>query len=144
VQAGADAEVFLGLRPDDHYFCRFDQGCCGFSDFQAHLTYCVGRDNRSDVLAADGESYLGHQSADLYLDHAAHQLIAAADFAEIGSALAHFTPACLLMEKPIQLFFWNPVMATGGCHRSDLALVNPLLQRRVTDPEDLSGFARRE
>ena len=50
----------------------------------------------------------------------------------------------LLAEQAIDFGQRHPVVAAAGAHRAHRALVDPLLQRRVADPEPIGGLAHRE
>src|SRR3989442_1346114 len=84
----------------NHDFSGFDQRRGQVAGLQAQFPCRVRRDNRSDALLADGELYLGQQSAEFHTHHAADELIPAADSAEVAAALAYSAPRQFLRQQP--------------------------------------------
>jgi len=144
VDAICGEERGAGLGTDDHDFGGFDQRGGGLANFQAHLAHCVRCNDGRDVLTTDGQRYLGHQPADLDFGDAARELVAPADPAEIRPPLVDGRPFPGSVEEFIDLLFGNAVMAARGLDGLDLALVDPLFERRIADAQDLGCFARRE
>lgn len=77
------------LRPDNHYFCGFDQSGDRVAFSQAHFPHRVGCDDGGDVLFADRKSDLRKQPTHLQRDYAAYELVAATDAAKCRAALGN-------------------------------------------------------
>jgi len=109
---------------------------------KAHFSNGVGRYGRRDVLPAYRQGHLRHQAADPEVRHPPDQLVAAADRAEIGPALAYVSALRDTVEELVDFFFGNSMVAAGGPDRRELLLVDPLLQSGVANPEYLGSIAR--
>src|SRR5580765_6470480 len=107
----------------DHNLGGLDQRGNGLTLLQAHLANSIGGDNGSDVLTADGERHLGHQSQGLDLRDPAHELISATDSAEIAAALANVAGLLRAIEEFVDLLLGNAMVAAGGLDGANLALV---------------------
>jgi hypothetical protein len=109
----------------NHYFGRFDESGRGLALFQPHLAGSIGGDDRSDVLASDGERYLCQQSFYLEVDNSAYELISAADMPKLGTAFrCHILPGGTV-QMAIQFVFRDAVVPASGLHRAQLFAVDP-------------------
>ena len=133
--------LIAASHPHDHHFRGLDQRRGFVAALQAHLARGIGGDDRRDVLPADGHLHLGHQSLDADFHDAAHQLVAAADAAEIGAGLSRLF-AQRLVEEAVDLALRDAMVAADRLHRAQLALVDPLLQAGIADAQDYGGIAR--
>src|SRR5271157_1187580 len=127
---------------EDHYFGGFDEGGGAFAGLQAHLLGGIGRDEGGDVLLADGQRDLRQESAELDGDDAADELVAPADFAEIAAPRGDIAALQFLRDQAVDLRFRDAMVAAGRLGAFDLAVIDPLLQRGITDAENAGGFAR--
>src|SRR5437667_370229 len=128
----------------NHDFSGFDQRGGQVAGLQAQFPCRVRRDNRSDALLADGEFYLGQQSAEFHAHHAADELIPAADSAEVAAAPAHGAPRQFFRQQPVNFALRDAMVSAGGFRRLDFFLVDPLLQSGIADPQDIGRLARRQ
>lgn len=96
------------------------------------------------MLPADRQRYLRHQSAGFDVRHATDKLIAPADTAKVCSSFCDFAFLFASVQKLVHFFFGDSVVATRRLYRANLALINPLLQSWVADPQHLRRLARRE
>jgi hypothetical protein len=85
VADASSAALFLCLDSYDHYFGGLYQRGSFVTTPQTHFARGIGRDDRGDVLAADGELDLRQQAFNSHFHNAAYQLIAAADIAKVGA-----------------------------------------------------------
>src|SRR5579863_2419912 len=130
--------------PKNHYLCRFDKGGDGLALLETHLANSVRGDNGRNALTANRERHLGHQPLSLDIRDAADQLIPPTDFAEIVAPLAHVAAFGCAIQKLVDLLLRNAMVAAGSLDCSNFSLVDPLLQRRIADAQDLGCFAGRE
>src|SRR5215467_525921 len=132
--ASNNSEKRILLRADNHHLRRFDKRCSDIALLQAHLGDGVGGDDTGDHLTGNRQPNLRHQSIHLDLEHSAHQLVAAADLAKALPALGTgFDLAA--GNKPGQLGFRNAMVAAGRGYCAQLARIDPLLQRGITDSQ---------
>src|SRR5262249_27843427 len=99
----------------------------------------VAGDDRGDGLTADLDADLCQQPFIAYLGDLPEELVTPADRIQADRLL----PPSLALIGPgqaVDLGPRNAVMAAGGLHRLDLAPIDPLLERRVTDAHQLRGF----
>src|SRR5262249_24696429 len=101
----------------------------------------VRGNDRCEVLAPERQSHLRHQAFNLELYNPAHKLVASADLSEVFSALLHRPTLWNSGQKAINLGFRNTMMPTRCFDCLDLALVNPLLQRRVAYTQHFARLA---
>ncbi len=94
------------------------------------------------MLAADGESDLGHEAIDFDLNDAADELVAARNFAEVFAAGGDRLFVAGTVEEAVEFGFGDAVVAAGGFDGFDFLFVDPLLESGVTDAEDFRGLAR--
>ncbi len=127
--------------PSDHDLGGFHQrrGCLTFAEL--HLARGIGGDDRGNALVADGEDDLGEQSADLDFNDLSNELIASADLAEALASLLRLRSG---FEERNQSAARNEVMASGRPDAGELAGKDPLLDRRIAEPEFGGCFARFE
>ena len=111
---------------------------------EAHFTDSVGGDNGRNMLAADREIYLSHESTYFDVGNAPNELVPAAYPPEIGTTLCNVAVFCRLIEEPVDFFLWDAMVSASSLHRSDFPLVDPLFQRWIADAQHLRGFTRRE
>src|SRR5208337_4362420 len=71
---------------ENHHFGGFDERGGALAGLQAHLFGGIGGDDGGDVLLADCERDLRHESAEFDGDDAPDELVAPADFTEIAAA----------------------------------------------------------
>lgn len=125
------------LWANDHHFGGFDEGGDSFAGFEAHFAHCVGGDDGSDALFADGECHLSEKAANPDAENAADKLIASADvfqaFAPDELALAQ-----LALEKTVQFRFGDAMVAAFRFDGAEFSPVDPLLDGWIADAEDLS------
>ena len=136
--------VRSGSNANDHYFRGFHQRSHFLAFLQAHFAHRICGDNGRNVLPADRNTHLRHQATHLYVRYPTNQLITPADTPKIVSPLRNICAARFALQKPVHFFFRHAVMAAGRLHCFNFALVDPLLQRGVTDSEYLRRFTRRE
>jgi len=129
---------------DNHYFGGFYEGGHGLAFLQTHFAYRIGRDNRCDVLPADGEAYLSHQPAHFDIGDAPDQLVPAADPAKIGAPSRDISSFRRPIEETVDFLFRNPMVAACRLDGADLPLVDPLLQRGIADAQHLGSLTRRK
>ena len=73
-------------------------------------------------LSADRERHLRHQAVDLDVRHAAHQLVASADAAEVAAAFGSVSVFAVRDKGTGPLPFRNAMMATRRLHRAEFTL----------------------
>src|SRR5207248_9979207 len=78
----------------------------------------------------------------LHVRDASDELVTAADAAKGLAPLRYSRTLANRAEILVQFRFRNPVVPTGGEHSLQLATVNPLLDRRIADAQDLGGITR--
>jgi hypothetical protein len=132
----------LCSRAQDHDFGGLDEGRSDLSLFQAELADSIRRNYRGDLLAADRQCDLGHDAIHLDVNDAADQLITRADSSKLGAALRQGHPLFSKVEVLVQFAFRNPVMPALSLDRPDCSRVDPSLERRVTDAENLGSVAK--
>src|ERR1041385_9282691 len=119
-QAIMNSRKIKHLRTDNHHLRGLDERRCDVAFFQPHLGDRICGDDAGDHLPGNGEPYLRHETVDFYLEHAANQLVAAADPAEVapppGAALDR-APG----NKTLELLFCNAMVPAGRPHRAQLA-----------------------
>src|SRR5579859_1015519 len=128
------------LHADDNHFGGLDQRGGRLALFQIHFAHRAGSDQRSNQLSSYRQSHLSYETADAHVDDAAHELVAPAD------ALVSDPPLVLVMaasavEQAVNLRLRDAVMSPGRLHRAELAMVDPLLDRRITDLQLHGGIA---
>src|SRR4029077_18721505 len=128
----------------NHHFGGFDQRGSPPASLETHLLCSIGGDDGSDVLFADRQSDLSEQAAVLDVHNPADQLVAAADSAEIAAPSRDVAALESLGYEPVDFTFRNAMMTARRFRGADLAVVNPLLQRGITDAQDVCGFAGRQ
>src|SRR5580692_10428253 len=84
----ADAGEHASSHTKDHYFGGFHQCRGALAGFEAHFAGRVRGDDGGDVLFADVHGDLCEQSAEFDARDAPDQLVPAADFAKVATALA--------------------------------------------------------
>src|SRR6266404_1972518 len=126
----------------NHYFRRLDQRCRALPGFQAHFFGRVRGDNRGDLLFANLQRDLREQAAVFHVEDAAEQLIAAADFAEIAAPRLNVAAVQLCGNQTVNLALVDPVVSAGSLRGFELATINPLLQGRIADAQDIGRFPR--
>src|SRR5262249_15585636 len=102
----------------------------------------VARDDRSNRLTADLDADLREQAVEAHFGDLAEKLIAAADGVQTDRLSLRFTP--IGPDEALDLAPRDAMMAASSLHRFDLAVVNPLLERRVTDARKLRGLMQSE
>ena len=102
------------------------------------------RDNRCDVLLADGQGDLRQKPAIFDLDYPADQLVAAADFPELVATQTNVPALQFFRNQPVDFAFRYAVMASRSFGRFDFAAVNPLLQCGIADSQNVRCFTRRQ
>jgi len=130
------------LSAEDHYFRGLYERSGGVANPEAHFIDGVGGDDCSDGLPADGKRDLRHESVGFDLRDAPNKLVAPADAAEGLAAFGNRTSFGFAIQELVNFWLRYAVVASGGLHGVNLAFVNPLFQRGVTDTEDLGRFAR--
>src|SRR5208337_1835601 len=127
---------------ESHHFGGFDERGGALAGLQAHLFGGIGGDDGGDVLLADCERNLRQESAEFDGDDAPDELVAPADLAEIAAACGDVAALKLLRNQPVDFRFRHAMVPAGRLGALDLAVVDPLLQRRIADAKDAGGFAR--
>jgi hypothetical protein len=84
---------------------------------------------------------LRHETFDPNFNDATNQLVASANTAKGGAALSRLL-AKRFEKEAVNLAEWHPMMPASGFHRTQLALVDPLLQAGVADAQGYGGIAR--
>ena len=143
-------DCFLGYSPpkssshsQDHHFGGLNQRGSGLPRFQVHLAGGSRRDDRRDLLIADGDNHLRHQSTDAHVLDPANQLIPAAQAAHDERTLR--SGSCSgSKQQAIHLALRNPVMSASGSNAAYFLLVDPLLDRWEADAKLQCGFTRFE
>src|SRR5215831_3041625 len=134
--------LLSNLPPNNHHFCGFDERIYRHAFLQIQITGGVARDDRSDRLTADLDADLREQAVVAHFDDLAEKLIAAADGVQADRLPLRFT-----LIAPYEAFDLAPrdaMVSARGLHRFDLAVVNPLLERRVADAHKLRGIMQSE
>src|SRR5215510_10074237 len=134
--------LLSNLPPNNHHFCGFDERIYRHAFLQIQITGGVARDDRSNRLTADLDADLREQAVVAHLGDLAEKLIAAADGVQTDRLSLRF--ALIGSADTLDLAPWNAMMAPRGLHRFDLALVYPLLERRVADARKLRGLMQSE
>lgn len=125
--------VFLVLRQDDHDFGGLDQRSSDLALLEPQFTDCVGGNDRSNVLFADREGDLGEQSTDLDVGDSPDELIASTDAAKSAPSFFDRARGDDAGQKAIYFCLGNAMMTANGLNALELAPIDPLLQRAVTD-----------
>src|SRR5262249_34498681 len=96
----------------------------------------------SDMLFANCQSDLGEQAAVLDIHDPADQLVAATDLAESATTGGDVAALELLGNQTVDFAFGYAVVAAGRFRRADFAMVDPLLEGRIADAQNICGFTR--
>ena len=122
---------------NDHDFRCLDESSRRLAFLEAHFAHGIRSDQRRDLLSANGEDDLSHQSAGTNVHNATDKLVAAADTAKTRPQL--WTRLLLRsVQQAVNLALRNTVMPARCLNRAQLSLVHPLLQRRITHTQYLS------
>ena len=128
----------------DHDFGGFDEGGGAVTGLEAKFPGGVRRDDGSDVLLADGERNLGKQAAKFHFKHAADELIASADSAEVAAASFEAAAFEFSGDEAVDFAFGDAVVATGSLDGLNFFAIDPLFEGGIADAQDVGGFARGE
>src|SRR5260370_32337014 len=96
------------------------------------------------MLLPDRQGDLRKQPAELDSHDAPDQLVAPADLPKIYTPRFDVPVVQLFGKQAVDLALRHAMMPAGRLHRLDLSVVDPLLQCRVADAEDVGGFPRRQ
>src|SRR5262245_2763307 len=102
----------------------------------------VARDDRSDRLTADLYADLREKAVEPHFGDLSEKLIAAADGVQSNRLSPRF--ALITSHEAFDLALRDAMVSARGLHRFDLAVVNPLLERRVADAHKLRGLMQSE
>src|ERR1700686_517717 len=94
----------------------------------------TSRDNRRDLLTANRNSYLGHQTANLHGLYSTHKLIPTTHAPDFFFALL-LGLATGSEKQSVHFALRNTMMSSHSLIASNLLLVNPLLDRWEADPK---------
>src|SRR5215470_20348258 len=130
------------LPSDHHHFGGFDERVNRHALLQIQITGGVARDDRSDRLTADLDADLREKAVVAHFDDLAEKLIAAADCVQADRLPLRFT--LIAPDEAFDFTLRDAMMASRSLHRFDLAVVNPLLERRVADAYKLRGVMQSE
>src|ERR1700683_1154410 len=96
------------------------------------------------MVLADRHGHLGQQAAVFDREHAADQLIATADLAKVSAARLNVSALEVFGDQAVDLAFRYTVMAARCLRGLNFIPVDPLLQRRVADSQNVGRFPRRQ
>jgi hypothetical protein len=128
------------LWPNNHDFCGLDQSGDGLAIFQAHFANRIGGYDRRDSLAADRHGDLGDQAVNLYAGHPADELVAPADSPEVRPSVGNVSALAGSIQKSVHFPLGNAVVPSGSLHAANFLLIDPLLERGITDSKHLGCF----
>src|SRR6266446_7300472 len=131
-------------NPQNHHLGRFHESRCSLSDLQPHLFGRIGGDNCRDMLLSNRHPNLGQQAAVLHFQHAPNQLIAPADLAEIAAPRFDTAAFQFFRNHAVDLALRNAMMPARRLHGLELPVVDPLLQGRIADAQNICRFSRRQ
>src|SRR6202140_1667654 len=94
----------------------------------------TSRDNRRDLLTANRNSYLGHQTANLHGLYSTHKLIPTTHAPDFFFALL-LGLATGSEKQSVHFALRDTMMSSRSPIASNLLLVNPLLNRWKADPQ---------
>ena len=89
-------------------------------------------------------SPMGEQPAELQSNHSANQLVASANLAEMQSPGGQIASLEFLRNQPVNFALGNTVVPAGRLHGLEFAVVNPLLERRIADAQNVCCLAWRQ
>src|SRR5215469_13620252 len=75
------AAVFSFSHSKNHYLCGLDERGSSLAGFEVHFAGRSRRDDRGDLLFADGNYHFGHEAADLNALNSPDQLVSATEAA---------------------------------------------------------------
>src|SRR6266478_3486914 len=131
-------------NPQNHHLGGLHQRRCSLPDFQPHLFGRIGGDDGRDMLLSNRHPNLGQQAAVLHFQHAPNQLIAPADLAEIDPPCFDTAAFQFFRDHAVALTLWNAMMPARRLHGLELSVVDPLLQGRIADAQNICRFSRRQ
>src|SRR6267142_2277466 len=130
--------------PQNHHFRGLDQRRRALSGLQPHLLSGIRCDDRGDLLFADLQPHLRKQAAVLHIHNTAKQLIPTTNLPKITAPRLNISAFQLFGKQAVDLALRNPVVSARSLGRLKLPAINPLLQRWITDAQNVSRFARRQ
>src|SRR5882762_690000 len=121
------------LASNHHYFRGLDQSVDANAFFQPQSPRSITGYYRSYPVTTHIDRHLHQQSFITKFGDCSRQLVAAANRVETNRFTLSRTlfPTC--SRYTLDLAARDTMMATGSGRRTNLSVVNPLLQRRVTD-----------
>ena len=143
--AWAEVELMTGRsRFDDHDFGRLDEGVGSAAFFESQFLAGGTRDDCGDHLIRNPDSDFGEQPFMPNAFDDAEQLVPSAYRAEdrrlVLSALLDGFHLCQAVDFTLR----NTVMSSRHSHRTDLALVDPILDGGITYIQKPSRFGELE
>src|SRR5262249_7912785 len=133
--------VRRSIRQDDHHFSGLHERRCHHALGQSHLPGGIGSDDRSDLLIADTEGYLGQQPIDLQIQDSADELVAPADATESLASLGNRAALSNGSEIFVYFRFGNAMVSAGCKHRLQLPAIDPLFNSGIADAKYLGSVA---
>ena len=128
------------LNTQNHDLRGFNQCSGGLPWLQCHFACRTRRDDRCDLLAADGDLHFRHQAADSDGVDASHKLVTPTDATDDLMPL-FFGSASRSKEQAIHFRLRNTVMPPGGLHAANFLLVDPLFDCGEADAKLKGRFA---
>src|SRR5450432_1365660 len=122
------------LAPDHHHFRSLDQSVNLDSLCQTQCSSTVTGNDRSDFMTGHVDRYLHQQAFVADLRNLSRQFVASADRVETDGLTFSSGARAAYSGDPLDLTPSDTVMTAGSLRRPNLALIDPLLQRRITNP----------
>jgi hypothetical protein len=91
------------------------------------------------MLAPNRKSNLRQQAINFQVNNPADELVASTDLPVVGSPVLNRAALGNRWQKAIQLSFRYTVMPAWRSYRLDLSFIDPLLQSRITYPQNSAG-----
>jgi len=134
--------MIVGSDAQDHHFGGLDQGRSDLALLQAKFAHSIGSYDRGDLLPADGQSHLRHDSFYFDVNDTTDQLIAGADSPELSPSLRQGDPSNRYVQMLVEFTFRYAVMPALCRNGMKFSRVNPALQSGITNSENFGGIAR--
>jgi hypothetical protein len=128
----------------DHHFSRLDDRQRIVAPTKLQFGECVAGYNRGQPLIADSQANLANQAIDSHFFDEASKPVPAAQSDDKARGLRRlsrgtWTAWRLPRKKALDLCFREAVVTAFGLRRADLALIDPLLERRISNTQPLGG-----
>jgi hypothetical protein len=128
----------------DHHFSRLDDRQRIVAPTKLQLGERVAGYNRGQSLVADSQTNLANQAIDSHFFDEASKPVPAAQTDDEPRGLRRlsrrtWTGRRLSCKKALDLGFRKAVVTAFGLRRADFALIDPLLERRISNTQTLGG-----